>query len=405
MAGDPSSSYNTMSLPLSALLKRVLSNVSLASNLPAIDDETQELVSGCLSDLQKLHSQIVELGTFSPNETLDDISTRDLVYLVVPYLLSEAQGRVKATNRTERLESLIKAENYVKSFILLLEKYEVIPADERALYDVKATKVADFAKRRELKINQFKKEKDLRVRVEMIRKRTEQKPVTLDLSNNYDLIASLIPSSSSRASNSEEDLDSQTDEILRETTLLVLRLLYAHSSTQLQSMEQELDLLRNAPASPTMGPEDQEAQDPRDRKRKEEENDWKLDKPALGGPDGKGPLMDAYGKPLRPFTILPSDAGERARLQKEVFGPGYRLPTMSIDEYLQIEQERGGIIEGGGPSSEGQPTSSEKLAIDAEMDGTLEGEERAEFKRQKDENWAVYTEENPRGAGNRMNRG
>jgi immunoglobulin-binding protein 1 len=131
----------------------------------------------------------------------------------------------------------------------------------------------------------------------MIRKRTEQKPADLDLSNNYDLIASLVPSSSSRASKTEEDLDSQTDEMLRETTLLVLRLLYAHSSAQLQSMEQELELLRNAPPSPTMGPEDQAtAQDPRDRKRKEEENDWKLDKPALGGPDGKGPLMDAYGK-------------------------------------------------------------------------------------------------------------
>lgn len=131
---------------------------------------------------------------------------------------------------------------------------------------------------------------------QLVRKRTEQKPANLDLSNNYDLIASLIPSTSSRASKADEDLDSQTDEILRETTLLVLRLLYAHSSTQLQSMEQELELLRNAPPSPTMGPEDQEAQDPRDRKRKEEENDWKLDKPALGGPDGKGPLMDAYGK-------------------------------------------------------------------------------------------------------------
>lgn len=62
---------------------------------------------------------------------------------------------------------VLAVQNYVKSFILLLEKYEVIPADERALYDVKATKVADFAKRRELKINQFKKEKDLRVRVEV----------------------------------------------------------------------------------------------------------------------------------------------------------------------------------------------------------------------------------------------
>lgn len=53
-------------------------------------------------------------------------------------------------------------------------------------------------------------------------------------------------------------------------------------------------------------------------------------------------------KPLRPFTILPSNAAERARLQAQVFGPGYNLPTMSIDEYLEIEKQRGNIITGGG---------------------------------------------------------
>ena len=46
--------------------------------------------------------------------------------------------------------------------------------------------------------------------------------------------------------------------------------------------------------------------------------------------------------------ILPSNAAERARLQAQVFQAGHRLPTMSIDEYLQIEQERGNIITGGG---------------------------------------------------------
>lgn len=53
-------------------------------------------------------------------------------------------------------------------------------------------------------------------------------------------------------------------------------------------------------------------------------------------------------QPLRPFTILPSDAGERARLQSQVFGPGHRLPTMSIDEYLEIERQNGNILTGGG---------------------------------------------------------
>ena len=53
-------------------------------------------------------------------------------------------------------------------------------------------------------------------------------------------------------------------------------------------------------------------------------------------------------QPLRPFTILPSDVGERARVQSQVFGPSHRLPTMSIDEYLEIERQRGNIITGGG---------------------------------------------------------
>ena len=50
-----------------------------------------------------------------------------------------------------------------------MQKYEIVPADERALFDHKAAGVADFAKRRELKINQYKKEKDLKARIEVSR--------------------------------------------------------------------------------------------------------------------------------------------------------------------------------------------------------------------------------------------
>jgi hypothetical protein len=39
------------------------------------------------------------------------------------------------------------------------------------------------------------------------------------------------------------------------------------------------------------------------------------------------------------------------------------------------------------------------------MDGTVPGGEKAEEKRLKDENWARFTDENPRGQGNTMNRG
>ena len=46
--------------------------------------------------------------------------------------------------------------------------------------------------------------------------------------------------------------------------------------------------------------------------------------------------------------ILPAGAGERARLQAEVFRADHRLPTMSVDEYLEEERRRGNIISGGG---------------------------------------------------------
>jgi hypothetical protein len=47
--------------------------------------------------------------------------------------------------------------------------------------------------------------------------------------------------------------------------------------------------------------------------------------------------------PLRPFVIT----SKRQELRDQVFRPGWALPTMTIDEYLQQEEERGNHIKGG----------------------------------------------------------
>ena len=70
----------------------------------------QKIVVDCLQELQILHQRIIELSIFSPNETLEDISTQDLIYLTVPHVVSEVQGRLKTTNRSERLNSLNETE-------------------------------------------------------------------------------------------------------------------------------------------------------------------------------------------------------------------------------------------------------------------------------------------------------
>jgi TAP42-like family len=45
-------------------------------------------------------------GMFSSNESLEDLATRHLPYLLVKYVAAEMEGRIKTTNREERMKSL-----------------------------------------------------------------------------------------------------------------------------------------------------------------------------------------------------------------------------------------------------------------------------------------------------------
>ena len=47
---------------------------------------------------------MAKLSLFSANEQLADIATRDLVYILVPYVLSEVLSRVRTTDREERID-------------------------------------------------------------------------------------------------------------------------------------------------------------------------------------------------------------------------------------------------------------------------------------------------------------
>lgn len=80
-------------------------------------------------------------------------------------------------------------------------------------------------------------------------------------------------------------------------------------------------------------------------------------------------------------------------MQQGVFRPDHSLPTMTIDEYLDEEKKRGGIIEGGGPQSGIQPEPNED-----DMD-------KADEETMKARAWDEFKEENPKGSGNTMNMG
>jgi hypothetical protein len=86
----------------------------------------------------------------------------------------------------------------------------------------------------------------------------------------------------------------------------------------------------------------------------------------------------------RPFTILPS---ARDRIKAKVFGPSHSLPTMTIDEYLELERKRGGILDTKPPTKE--PEEITTSAYDSKEVYRLR-----EFD--------AFKDDNPRGSGNRM---
>ena len=103
-----------------------------------------------------------------------------------------------------------------------------------------------------------------------------------------------------------------------------------------------------------------------------------------------GPILSKEGKPLKPFTLLDT----RQRLRDGVFRPDHSLPTMTIDEYLAEEKRRGGMVDGGG-----EALGRTAAGID-EDDFAM-----ADVETMKAREWDEFTESNPKGSGNTLNRG
>ncbi|EPQ30425.1 uncharacterized protein PFL1_01951 [Pseudozyma flocculosa PF-1] len=192
---------------------------------------------------------------------------------------------------------------------------------------------------------------------------------------------------------------------VRQYLLLLLNYHSLKTASLVSSSSQELELLQNMPPPPPDAPSDATA-----ARDAEQDAEWRLDSSLRAGKGWSGPLLDERGKPMRPFTITSSSSGaaagaDRQSIKDSVFRPSHRLPTMSIDEFLDEEQRRGNILTGGGHEGAAKATPREARALRAENDGTREAEEAEEEARLEAVNWDRFTEENKRGAGNTMNRG
>ncbi|KAF1817048.1 TAP42-like protein [Eremomyces bilateralis CBS 781.70] len=342
-----------------------LSAEAKRQELEGLGNSNTEDYQDTLSSAIKLYEDCLriadEVSLFSPNETLEDVSSGDLQYFLINHQLAELVQRLTGIER--RKENLLAARSCYESFLKLLDAYDLLSKSDSKLLEqyhdgpdrFSVASTTDASARRETKIARFREEKDLKQRLQQLR----QNPTA------------------------------QTeDSTIRSLHLGSISLAVHHTFASLESISQELQILALMPSEPS------NASNPADARSQSRDGDAYSDRlvSGLGGAGlGKytGPILSAQGKPLRPFTLL----DKRTQLRDGVFRPSHTLPSMSIDEYLEEERKRGGIIEGGGEASGIRPEVDED-----DLD-------KADEETMKARAWDEYTEANPKGSGNTINRG
>ncbi|KAI0905662.1 TAP42-like family protein [Ustulina deusta] len=328
----------------------------------------QEDVAAAQESYEECVHIIDKISLFSANESLEDLATSDLPYLLVLYHIAELLQKVSASSPLERKRILASTRDAYEKFLHLLDSYSILsPQYSKLLVEYNEDPASfstistnDPTARRNAKIANLKAEKELKQKLQYMR----NSPRYLE--------------------------DGGDEEAVRELYLANIALNVHMTFQGLEGINREVEVLAQAPI-PLMPQHTTIEEDERRRKESMDNDGYseKLDAPLRLQAGFKGPLLSKGGKPLRPFTLV----GNRQELQRGVFRPGHNLPTMSIDEYLEEERRRGGIIEGGGEASGRQPEPDE------------DNMEKADEETMKAREWDEFTEANPRGGGNTLNRG
>ncbi|KAF9955523.1 hypothetical protein BGZ70_010225 [Mortierella alpina] len=327
------------------------------SSLPSNADEFQNNVAQSIRGFDRAGTMVRQLSLFSENEFMEDISTKDLRFLLTEYYLGELY--LKKISQ-DRLKDLSLAKEHFDHFLLQCETHDILtPSDKKYLEQLTADAPRDAATRRGEKIARFKREKEMRNQIEQFNQ------ILATKSSGY-----------------EGELSSELEDQYRDFVLLHLQYAIFQTMEQLVGIQQEIPMLQQMQERKAA----EGSSDSRSSNRSNDDSrEGRVDDSRIW--NATGPLMDPNGRPLRPFVIT----NKKAEMMKGVFRPGHSLPTMSIEEYIDQEIERGNFLSGGTEEpKKKEADDNDEEAVNAE---TL-----------KARNWDDFKDDNPKGWGNKGGR-
>lgn len=323
----------------------------------------QDIVAKALKSLNRCKDFVDRLSLYSDNESRDDLATNDIKFLSVEFYMGQLMEK---SQKLARLETIKMAIDFYFKFLKDLRNYnlldnvlskriqETLSSGKITLRDIKPS---DPSAMRAEKIERFKKSKEL-----------QQKIATLSSSTD--------------------------DEVVREVQYAQLEGLAIEAVSALDMLNTELDMVSRFPPPGAVSLAQHSLSETMDARTEDPNRFDKAysDKVEARLTNRNTPILTKDGKVNRPFTIVSSN---REQLQRKVRGTGQYLPTMSVEEYLDEEIKRGGIIQGGGPASKKDDEDSE----------SEDDEEKENEKTYKARDWDEFVEANAKGSGNTINRG
>lgn len=368
----------------------------------------QEIIKRGCEALETCDEMINKLGLFSANETKEDVSTSNLKYLLVPFYLVELTERL--SNR-DRLEIVKTSQAKLKKFITFCEAMELVPEEE---LQISAEEASDTpAAIRAKKIGRFRRQRAAEMKLQEIKERKERR--------GRSLRASAL---STPVEAGEEDALDDDGEEEREAWLTTISLSICKAFDLLEMLKKEEEMLSAVREKQLQNGDGEITREILDE-RIEMAESWhrnaatrmKSTRPvqpitcatfAQDVVEGRAKVSEAHDHKHQPLIFGPQSltggrfTSERERLAAQVFQPGHRLPTMSIEEAGLKEMEMMNKWQEMNLKLYEEATTSwhtERPKPGAPTDEDEEEDEEASH--QKAVAWDDWKDENPRGAGNK----
>jgi hypothetical protein len=336
--------------------------------------------------LEQLQKDVTALALFSSNESIEDISTKSLPLIALEFHLAmahlQAPTTTAVTKSVERKSHVTQSITLFSSFLQRLEQLELLSKEHTKEYhelmmnlnvvddeNAVTTVLRTAGQQREQKIVRFRAKQQAQKEVERL-KSLQQRRRRLE-------------------TDQEEEMDGYDEEALqRQVALTTLSLNETEALDEWYQALKELPLIQMA------------CQMEEQRNQEDRYSGIVTDRQAQAS-------HGLSGKPLQLTHITQNVATGQLQIRKEevrsqVFRPGWNQPTMTLQEFGEMElkqaMEREAQQKISNEENKLKPRRYDQLVKDGLEDNVDLVDASAELDRQ----WDNFKDENPRGSGNKM---